>query len=45
MYGGILTLIKYIYGLVHAAHHWFKEFIKSMTLKAGFKQQDNDPCI
>ena len=34
----ILTPIKYIYGLLQEAHFWFKEYIKIMTLKVGFKQ-------
>ena len=40
-----MTLIKYIYGLLQAAHFWFKEYIKTMTPKSGFKQFKTDPCI
>ena len=40
-----MILIEYIYGLVQAARCWFKEFIKTMTLKAGFKQCKTDPCL
>ena len=32
-YKYILTLIKYIYGLVQAARYYFKEYIKTITLK------------
>ena len=41
----ILTPIKYIYGLLQEAHFWFKEYIKIMTLKVGFKQWNVDPCL
>ena len=41
----ILTLIKYIYGLLKAARCWSKEYIKKMTLKVGFKQCNTDPFI
>ena len=33
MYEDILTPIKSICVLVQAAHFWFKEYIKTMTLK------------
>ena len=45
MYKDILTLIKSIYGFVQEAHFWFKEYIKTMTLKVGFKQCKTDPCL
>ena len=47
MYEDILTLIIYIYiyGLVRAAHSWFKEFSKTMTLEAGFKECKTDTCL
>ena len=45
MYKYILTLIKSIYGIVQAASFWFKEFIKTVKLKAEFKQCKNDPCL
>ena len=45
MYKYILTLIKYIYVIVQAARFWFKEYIKTMTLKAGFKQCNTDTCL
>ena len=44
-YGYILTLIKPIYCLVQAARCWFKDYIKTMTLKSGFKQCNTDPCL
>ena len=37
MYKDILTLIKYFHCLLQAAWCWFKEYIKTMTLKEGFK--------
>ena len=40
-----MTLIKYIYGLLQEAHLWFKEYIKTVKLKSGLKQRNNDPCI
>ena len=40
-----MTLIKYIYGLVQAKNFWFKQYIKKMTLNAGFKQCKTDPFI
>ena len=44
-YKDILTLIKYIYGLVQTARCWFKEYTKTMTPKVGFKQCKTYPCI
>ena len=38
-------MIKSIYGIVQAASFWFKEFIKTVKLKAEFKQCKNDPCL
>ena len=40
-----MTLIKSIYGPVEVAHCWFKEYIKTMNLKAGFKQYRTELCI
>ena len=37
-YKNILALIKSIYGLVQVARWWFREYIKRMDLKEGFKQ-------
>ena len=37
MYKDLLTVIKYIYGLVKSGRFWFKEYIEKMTLKVGFK--------
>ena len=37
IYKDILTPINSINGLVQAAILWFKEYIKTMNLKAGFK--------
>ena len=37
-YEYILTLIKSTHGLVQAARFLLKEYINTMTLKAGFKQ-------
>ena len=34
-----------IYSLVQASNFWFMEYIKTMNLKAGFKQCKNDPCL
>ena len=45
MYEYISTPIKYIYGLVQAEHFWFKEYIKTMTLKAWVKKFKTDPCL
>ena len=36
-HGYILTLIKYIYGLVKEEHFWFKEYIKTNGLQGGFQ--------
>ena len=44
-YEYIFTIIKYIYGLVQGANFWFKESIKTMTLKAVLKECNIDPCI
>ena len=44
-YEYILTLIKYIYELIQEARFWFKEYIETTTLKAGFKQWETDPCL
>ena len=41
----ILTLLKYIHSLVKSERWWFKEYIKTMTLKIGFKQCKTDPCL
>ena len=38
MYDDILALIKCIYGLVQTSHIWFKEYIKTMAIKAEFKK-------
>ena len=40
-----MTLIKSIYGLIQAARLWFKEYIKTMALKAGFKKCNTGPCL
>ena len=40
----ILTLIKYTYGLLQVERCQFKEYIKAMILRAGFKQCNTDPC-
>ena len=45
IYKDILTLIEFIYCLLQAAHWCLKEYIKTMTLKAGFKKCKTDPCI
>ena len=45
MYEDISTLIKYIHGLLQATRCWFKEYIKIMNLKAGFKKWNTDPSI
>ena len=45
MYENILTLIKCIYSLVHAAHLWFKEYIKTMILKAETNKLNTDTCL
>ena len=37
-YENILKLTKCIYGLLQAAHNCFKEYIKNMNLKVGFKK-------
>ena len=41
----ILTLVKSIHGLVQAARFRFKEYIKKMTPKAGFKKCKDDTCL
>ena len=43
-YKYILTLMKYIYGIVQSARCRFKEYIKTIILKVGFKQCKTDPC-
>ena len=45
IYENILTLTKYIQGLLKSAYFWFKEYIKTMTLKAVFKKWITDPII
>ena len=45
MYKDILTIIKSINDLVVSARFWFKEYIKTMTLKVGFKKCKTDPCL
>ena len=45
MYKDILTLIKSIYDFGQASYFWFKEFIKTMTLKALFKPFKTEPFI
>ena len=45
MYDDILTLIKYICGLIKSARCWFKEYIKTMTLNVGFKQCNTYPSL
>ena len=44
-YKDILTLITSIYGLVKTSRCCFKEYIKTTTLKVGFKQCKTDPWI
>ena len=44
-YKYILTLIKSIYSLVQASNFRIKEYINTMTLKAGIKQWNTDTCI
>ena len=44
-YEYILTLIKYIYSIVHAEKFWFKEYIKAIYLKEWFKQCRNYPFL
>ena len=43
-YEYILTLIKSTHGLVQAARFLLKEYINTMTLKAGFKKIKTYPC-
>ena len=38
IYKDILTLIKSIHSLLQAACFWFKECIKTMAHKSGFKK-------
>ena len=45
MYEYILTFNKSICGIIQESHLWFKEYIKTMTLRAGFKQCRNNPFI
>ena len=44
-YNNITSPIKCIYGLVQAVCNWFKEYIKTMTLKSGLNQCKTDTCI
>ena len=44
-YKDILALIYSIYVLIQPSHFWFKEYIKTMTLKAGSKQFKTYPCF
>ena len=44
-YEYILTLIKSTHGLVQAARFLLKEYINTMTLKAGFKQWKTNTCL
>ena len=37
MYEYILTLIKYIYGIILESRCWFKHYIKTMTQKVVYK--------
>ena len=41
----ILTLIKSIHSLLQAACFCFKEYFKTMNIKAGFKQFKTYPCL
>ena len=45
MYKDILTLIKYNYDLLQAENLWFKVYIKTTTLKSGFKQCKTDSFL
>ena len=45
VYGDILTLIKSILFLVQVDCFWFKEYTKTMTIKAVFKKSITDPSI
>ena len=45
MYYYTQKLLKYIYGLIHAERLQFKEYIKTMTLKAGYKKCKTEPCL
>ena len=44
-YKDILTLIKSIYSILQEETCWFKEYIKTMNLKEGFKYCKTYPCI
>ena len=45
MYNDILEFINCIWGLVQAAHNWFKEYIKTINLKVGFKKCKTGTCL
>ena len=45
MHRYIFNINKSIYGIVQEAHLWFKECIKTMTLKVIFNQYKTDPCF
>ena len=45
IYEYILTIITSTYGLVQEACFWFKEYIKTMTLKAVFKKCNTDTYL
>ena len=36
-YENIFVIVKWMYSLVQAEHHWFKEYFKTMTLKVLIK--------
>ena len=36
---------KSIYGLIQSTYSWFKYYINTMTLKAGFNQCKTDPYL
>ena len=38
-------MIKSIYGIVQVEYCWFKEYIKEMTLKEGFKSFKTDTYL
>ena len=44
-YKEILTLIQSIYVFLQAAGCWFKEYIKTIPPKAGFKKCTTNPCL
>ena len=45
MYEYILTLIKYIYGLLQSARCCVKEYIKTITPKVIFKKFKSNTCL